>query len=110
MADNYKQAGDNLTLIAPSGGVVSGTAYLIGKIFGVAIIDAAATETFSMATKGVWTLPKAGSQAQTAGAYLYWDDTNKLLTTTASGNTLCAKCVVAAGSSDTTVVAKIIDV
>ena len=38
-----------------------------------------------------------------AGALLYWDNTNKRLTTTASGNTLAGFAVAAAGSGVTTV-------
>jgi predicted RecA/RadA family phage recombinase len=47
--------------------------------------------------------PKVGSQVQAQGALLYWDNTAKNLTTTASGNTLCARVVEAAASADTTV-------
>ncbi|KKL79884.1 hypothetical protein LCGC14_2010330, partial [marine sediment metagenome] len=36
MAKNFIQPGDTLTVTAPAGGVVSGGAVEIGKLFGVA--------------------------------------------------------------------------
>ena len=52
---------------------------------------------------GVWTLPKLTSDDVTAGAKLYWDNTNKRLTLTSSGNTLVGAATAAAGTSATTV-------
>jgi predicted RecA/RadA family phage recombinase len=43
-------------------------------------------------------LAKVGSQAWTVGALVYWDNTNKRFTTTASGN-LLAGCAAEAASS-----------
>lgn len=87
---NYIRHGDTLPLTAPAGGVVSGNAYLIGIIFGVAAITAAAGESFELRRKGVVYLPKKTGEAWTEGAALYWDNTAKVLTTTANGNTLVA--------------------
>lgn len=98
---NYVQHGDTLDLVAPSGGVVSGVAYLIGTIFAVAVVSAAEGATFAGRLTGVYTLPKATGEAWTQGAALYWDNTNKRLTTTSSGNTKVATAAVAAGSGDT---------
>lgn len=99
---NYVQPGDILTLTAPSGGVVSGTAYLIGAILVVAAVTAAESESFAAKTAGVFTLPKTTSEAWTEGAKLYWNNTTKKLTTTASGNTLVGVAASAAASADTT--------
>lgn len=99
---NYIQEGDVLEAVAPSGGVVSGTAYLFGVMVGVACVSAAETESFSLAVSGVFELPKATSQAWAVGAKLYWDDTAKKFTTTSSGNTAAGNAAKAAGSSDTT--------
>jgi predicted RecA/RadA family phage recombinase len=98
---NYVQDGDMLDLVAPSGGVVSGTAYLIGAILIVAAVSAAEGEAFAGATEGVYTLPKTTGEAWTQGAKLYWNDTTKKLTTTASGNTLVGVATAAAASADT---------
>jgi len=94
---NYVQHGGTLDVVAPSGGVVSGTAYLIGATFGVATTTAAVGEIFALRLTGVFTLPKTTAQAWTQLVALYWDDTAKKLTTTASGNT---KVGVAAAAAD----------
>ncbi|WP_444668575.1 capsid cement protein [Cereibacter changlensis] len=56
---------------------------------------AAAGAPVVLVTRGVFDLPKAGAQAWALGAAIYWDDTNKLCTTTASGNTLIGRAVLA---------------
>ena len=48
-------------------------------------------------------MPKLTSDDVTAGAKLYWDNTNKRLTLTSSGNTLVGAAIAAAGTSATTV-------
>lgn len=82
---NYKQPGDVLTLTAPSGGVQSGEGYTIGELFVVAAADADAGEEFEGQRTGVFELNKAGDSISEGGT-LYWDDGEKELTTSASGN------------------------
>lgn len=108
MSTNQKQAdAANLTLVAPSGGVVSGTAYLIGSIFGVALKSEAAGEDVVIQTQGVYALPVKSSDVVAQGDVLYWDDTAKELTKTASGNYRVGSATGAAGSGITTVNAKL---
>lgn len=83
---NSKQRGDDLTLIAPAGGVVAGTAYQIGQIIVVAKITAAAGVEFTGATMGIFNLAKLSAQAWTVGQLVYFDATNLWMTTVASGN------------------------
>lgn len=106
MATNYVQKGDRLTAPAPSGGAVSGTAYLLGALFGVCETSAAEGVDTVFVLVGVWSLPKA-SGTVTVGANLYWDNTAKNLTTTASGNTLVGQAFAAAQSGDAVVSVKI---
>ncbi|OWJ69826.1 hypothetical protein CDV50_16025 [Haematobacter massiliensis] len=94
---NYKMPGENITLPAPAA-VLSGQAQLIGVIFGVAQFDASAGETCVYVRRGVFVLPKTSAQAWTAGVKIYWDDTNKVATTTASGNTLIGAAAAAAAN------------
>jgi predicted RecA/RadA family phage recombinase len=101
MATNFIQPGDSLDIPAPSGGVVSGSAYLIGAIVLVAQTTAAQGVTATFRTHGVWRLPKATGAAWTVGAILYWDNTAKNFTTTASGNTKAGYAAKAAASGDT---------
>ena len=49
----YEAPGDIIPFTAPSGGVVSGTVYLIGNMVLVAIADAAEGETAQGACKGI---------------------------------------------------------
>lgn len=94
---NFVQDGDLVTVAAPAT-VTSGAGALVGKLFGVAVSDAASGAQVVLATRGVFTLPKVGSQAWTVGADIYWDNTNKYCTTTATSNTLIGKAMVAVGS------------
>jgi predicted RecA/RadA family phage recombinase len=102
MATNSRNTGDQMTFTAPTGGVVSGTAYLIGGLLVVANITAAQTLPFTGGTRGVYSLPKATGAAWTEGQVLYWDDTAKKITGTSSGNTKVGCAAAAAASGDTT--------
>jgi predicted RecA/RadA family phage recombinase len=97
--DNYLQRGEALDLIAPSGGVVSGRGVLIGAIFAVAAVDAAATALFAGYTEGVFQLAAAthaSTQAIAAGTPVYWDDSGQgQCTATATGNTVIGVAVEA---------------
>lgn len=101
MATNHVQRGTHLTLPAPAGGVVSGSGYLIGAIFGVAQVSAAAGEDVTFAVTEVWDLPKVAGTAFAIGDVLYWDATAGNLTKTSSGNTKVGAAVAAAGSAAT---------
>lgn len=94
---NYIQPGDVLTLAVPYD-VASGDGMLVGSIFGVASTTAASGGVTEAAIVGVVDLKKVGSQAWTVGAPVYWDDTNKECTTTASGNAKIGVAVAAVGS------------
>jgi len=74
MAKNYTQAGDVIPLIAPSGGVVSGSGVRVGVCFGVALHNADAGDSVEVQRCGVFTLPKVSAQAWTQGQAIYWDD------------------------------------
>ncbi|QEL26147.1 DUF2190 family protein [Bosea sp. F3-2] len=88
MAKNYIAPSDPVTVPAPAGGVVSGLAYLIGALFGVAGNTAAAGIGFPLHVRGVWSLPKAAGVNWLVGAKLYWDNANRVVTNVAAGSTL----------------------
>lgn len=94
---NYVGPGDTLTVAAPYA-VASGAGALIGTAFGVAQAAYDNAETGVFALKGVYDLVKAGSQAWTVGAAIYWDNAAKACTTTSSGNTKIGVAVLAVGS------------
>lgn len=102
---NFVQEGDVLTLTAPMGDVVSGTAYKIGSLVVVATISAAAGDPFTAITRGVVSYTKPGTQAWAEGVKIYWDNSAKKFTTTSGGgNTLVgvAAEAVGAGADETT--------
>ncbi len=105
MAKNKIADGKVLTMIAPSGGVVSGSGYKIGDVFGVATVSADAGAEFALDLEGVYALPKAATITPNPGVKLYWDDTAKNVTTTSASNTLIGAHAgkAAAGATDTTI-------
>lgn len=95
---NYKQSGKTMDFTAPTGGVVSGTAYLIGALLVVAQADAAEDEAFAGVTDGVFTLPKTAGSAWTEGQQLYWDTATDSFTTAHSAT--ARRCGCAAADAD----------
>lgn len=101
---NYVQPGDSLALTVPyAGGVTSGQGVLVGALFGVAAVDGVQNAIIECQTKGVFDLAKEPALAITAGARLFWDNTNRRLTTTATGNYQVGVAALAALAADTTV-------
>ncbi|MBN7761618.1 DUF2190 family protein [Zavarzinia compransoris] len=98
---NYVQPGNTISLTAPYA-VASGDGLLVGSIFGVATGSVALGETVEAALVGVFDLKKVASQAWAAGDKVYWDNTNKEATKTATANTLIgiATEAVAGGAGD----------
>lgn len=93
---NFIQPGDVITVTAPTA-LASGDGCLVGSLFGVACgtyVEGSADA--ELALIGVFELPKTGAQAWTAGAKVYWNATDKVCTTTATGNTLIGVAVKAA--------------
>lgn len=120
MAQSYVQEGKRFEAALGSGEttVAAGKGYLIGAMFGVVLNltrngqtvfsnqASAQNDVAVVALEGVYTLPKA-TGAITLGAKLYWDNTAKNVTTTASGNTFCGYAWTAQASGDTTVQVKL---
>jgi len=105
MADNHVKPGAVLTFTAPSGGVVSGTLYIINNTAGVALTTAAEGAKFELAVEGVFRLPKAPSQAWLQGARIMWDNTaNQRASNATTGGFFpigIAEGAVASGAGDT---------
>jgi predicted RecA/RadA family phage recombinase len=100
---NYVQKGETLTLTAPYA-VSSGGGVLVGSIFGVAATDVASGGEGEFQVAGVFDLVRetGAGTGWTQGALLCWDDTNKRITKTATGNKLIGVAVKAAADSDAT--------
>lgn len=84
---NFVAPGKVMEFTAPSGGVVSGTAVLIGTLLVVAVDTIAQTLKFRGLAVGAVDHAKA-DQEWTEGLKIYWDNSAKKMTSTASGNTL----------------------
>lgn len=97
MAKNYIQEGDVMDHIAAAN-LVSGQMILVGKRVGVVVADISTGQTGAVAMEGVFSAPKLSTDVVAQGDLLYWDDTNKRLTITATANTLAGYAFAAAGN------------
>jgi len=87
----------------PGGAVPAGEVVVQGDIVAVAKRPIAANEPGALDVEGVYDFAKNTGVAYTVGQILYWDDTNNVVTATASGNKQIGKVVRAAATTDTTV-------
>ena len=69
----------------------------------VAAVDGAQNAVIEAATQGVFDITKEPALAITAGARVFWDNTNRRITTTATGNFQVGIASLAALAADTTV-------
>jgi predicted RecA/RadA family phage recombinase len=97
---NYIQAGENITITAVATGT-SGNGLLLGSLFGILMADVKVGEEVELKLVGVFELPKTEAQAWAVGAVIYWDDTNKVCTTTATSNTKIGHAVEIAANPST---------
>lgn len=102
---NYVQNGDILTVPAPRD-LASGEGCLIRGLFGVSSGKVLTGDDADLVTRGVFTLPKA-TGALDIGQVVYWDDTAKKVTGTASGNTRIGLATSAALSGAATAAVKL---
>lgn len=108
MAKNHVRQGSQMTWVNnTAAAVTSGSPVLVGSLLTVALQDIAIGATGELATEEVWTLPKDNTVAVNQGDALYWDNTNKRLTTTATGNAYAGHAWAAAAAVDTTVQCKL---
>ncbi|WGF89878.1 DUF2190 family protein [Marinivivus vitaminiproducens] len=98
---NFVQIGNVLPLPAPYD-VLSGRGLKVGDLFAVASTDALSGQTVEGALEGVFDLRKVMGQAWTVGQKVYWDDTNKITTSTASGNMEIGRAAAAAANPSST--------
>ena len=104
---NYIQPGKTLTLTAPYA-VTSGQGLLVGSLFGVASGSAAIDTPVEATTEGVYELAKVSAQAWAVGVAIYWDDTARLATTVATGNTFIGYATQAAANPSAIGIVKLI--
>jgi len=95
---NFIQKGDVLTLAAPYDRL-SGQGALVGNIFGVATVDVLSGVSAEFMTQGVFDLVKLAGFAPAVGDLAYWDNSQKAVVATDSGNSYLIGVFVAAASS-----------
>lgn len=98
---SFVQRGNVLPFIAPYA-VASGAPFKVGAFVAVAVTAAASGGAVEGQLEGVFTLPKVSAQAWGVGDKIYWDDTAKAMTTTATSNTLVGAAAAAAANPSST--------
>ena len=99
---NQVQDGDVITVTAPYA-VTSGQGCQVGAaLFGIASGDAASGATLELQVEGVYDVTALSTDTAAVGDLLYWDNTNKRLTTTATSNLKVGVAVAAKASGATT--------
>jgi len=101
---SYVQVGNSIDY-TPDAAVSAGDVVVQGTLVGVAKLDIAASALGALAVSGVFDFPKAvgSSAAITAGAKVYWNETEEVATETSEGNTYIGKTVAAVDGDATTV-------
>ena len=100
---NYSHKGDTCGFLVPYA-VLAGAGFQVGSFFAVAKSDAANGAAVQGEVVGVFDLTKstAGSSGATAGTKVYWDNTAKVVTKTASTNMLIGALLKDAADGDAT--------
>jgi len=107
---NHLQSGNHVEVIAPYT-LASGGGCQVGTMFGVAVAAAASGAQVILDVRGVFELPKLGTDVVTQGQSLYWDNASspRRLTTTAGTNLYVGKAVEAAAGGGVVLVKALID-
>lgn len=101
---NFVQPGSTLTVVAPYD-LNPGDGCLVGIVFGIACGKylSGATDA-EVQTEGVFDITALTTDTASGSTLVaaYWDNTNKRITTTSSGNTKVGAIVAAKANGDTT--------
>ncbi len=100
---NYLHEGERVRFTVPSGGVVAGLGVLIGQLFLVSVDTAAQGAEATGVALGAVELAKTEALAISFGDALYWDDTNKVVNKTSSGQKEVGIAIGAAANPSLTV-------
>lgn len=106
---NFIEEGKTIDYTVAGAAVTSGEIVVVGDMAGVAVTGAAIGETITLATDGVYELPKGvGALAQGTKAYVKIEpEVGKSIVGAASGNTFVGYVWAAASSADATVAVKL---
>lgn len=97
MAKNLVQRVGDVIDFTATATLASGAGVLVGSVFGIVQIDVVSGDVMPVSTKGVWNINKLSTDVFAEGALVYWDNTNKRVTSTSAGNTLIGTCATRGG-------------
>jgi predicted RecA/RadA family phage recombinase len=97
---NWVQPGDYIEITA-AGNLAAGQFFQSNGLRGVVTNGVSVGQKTTVATRGVFTLPKNTGEAWAVGALVYWDTVNNRFTTTVASNVLAGFAAAAAASADT---------
>jgi len=105
MAEAVKVSSGEMVDYTPSIDVAAGTVVVQGNLVGIALQPIAANTKGALAVQGVFDVAKASETVFSAGANVYWHDTNNVAVTTDGNgsNKLMGKAVADAASGATLV-------
>lgn len=106
MSRTFVQPGNTIDAVAPVGGVTSGVPVMVGALFGVPEVSAAAGATYSLNVVGVHRLPKANVELQ-AGAIAYFDTATSQIGATGTGKYPVGTVLEHAAAPDTSCVVRL---
>lgn len=99
---NYVESGERAELTLPYD-VAGGAGFLVGATFAVATGAGVSGAKMIGMLSGTFDLAKEPSLVIAEGARVFWDNTNKRITTTSTSNYAVGRAVKAAAGADTTV-------
>jgi len=105
--ETFEQPGDVVTLVAPYD-VTGGDGLLVGIIFGIAAYQVASGTPVETCTTGVFRINALSTDVGAQGAAVYWDNTNRRVTTSSSGNTAIGALVVAKQNGSAVAVVRVV--
>ena len=105
----FWQRGETIDLVNSTNNVIEANPIMvIGKRIGVAAMEAAPGQKYSVNVVGIYKFPKKSAEAVTSGAEVYYDPDNGYITATKSETVILAGYAVAdAADADATVSVKI---
>jgi predicted RecA/RadA family phage recombinase len=99
---NYVSSGNSAALAMPYDRT-SGQGVQVGTLFGVCQGDALTGVSQTVVFRGIFDLTKEPALVISQGARVFWDNTNRRVTTTATSNVCIGHCITAAAGADATV-------
>lgn len=100
---NFIQSGNVVTVTAPAN-LVSGQGALVGAVFGVAANDALQGAPVEILRQGIFVLGAVTADTLATGDKVYWDNTAKRITKTATNNVLVGAAAAPKSGTETSAV------